>query len=131
MLWVKINGNTPLEGGTGYAKILKPRLDKVIYHFLLAGLRLDKVWVGVQKLLKLLLVLRQPEKIRLLLCLCDLSAAVGAFAVCELGLGVEALARDAVPSLVFALVDIPLLIELAEYLLDAPFVILVGGSYKS
>ena len=40
---IKINGDTPLERGTGNAKILKSCLEEVIYHFLLSRLGLDKL----------------------------------------------------------------------------------------
>ena len=52
--------------------------------------------------------------------------AVGALAVDELGLGKEALAGHAVIALVFALVDIALIVELFEDLLDLFFVIGIG-----
>ena len=31
---IKINGNAPLKRGTGNAKVLKSRLEEIVYHFL-------------------------------------------------------------------------------------------------
>ena len=71
------------------------------------------------------LILAHFEEIAFFLHALDGAAAVGAHAVFELQLGPERFARRAVPALVFALVNVALLIEFDEDLLDAADVFFV------
>ena len=105
-------------------------LDEVVEHFLLAAFGIDKVGVLLDEFLKLLLILGETKEIRLFLHRLNLAAAGGALAVYKLALCPEALARCAVESLVAALVNIVLLIELLENLLNDLFVVGVGGADK-
>ena len=57
-----------------------------------------------------------------------LSAAVGAFAVHQLGFGEKGFTGGTVHTLIVALVDIALIIELFEYFLNLGFVIRIGGA---
>ena len=58
----------------------------------------------------------------------DLASAVGALAVLQLALRPEALAGSAVFALVLSLVDIAIVVELAEHRLNCLYVIVVCGA---
>lgn len=73
-------------------------------------------------------VLGQAEEVGLLLGIHHVPAAVGALAVLELGLRPEGFAGLAILAHIFALVDVPLLIELLEDLLHGLHVVVVGGA---
>ena len=130
MLWVKVNRNTPLEGASAYAQILKTRLYEVVYHFLFTAFGIDEVRVAFDVVLKLFLIFRKLEEVCLLLCRLYLSATVGAFSVNKLTFCPEAFARCTVKSLIFTFVNVTLVVQLFEYLLNSLFVIVVGCSYK-
>ena len=59
-------------------------------------------------------VFAHPEEVGFFLGFGDLAPAVGAFAIHQLAVGPERLARRAVFALIGALVDIALLVQLAE-----------------
>ena len=127
VLFVKGDGNAPLEGRARHAEVLQTGLDEVVDQ--LGSARFGAQIVGLgQQLFDSVRKGRHLEEIRLLLCLGDLSAALGALAVHELTLCPEALAGRAVFALVFALVDIAAVIELLEDFLHALDVIVVGGA---
>ncbi len=75
-------------------------------------------------------VVAHLEEVGLLLLLSGLPAAVGALAVYELALGEEGLALVTIEALIGALVDVPLVVELFEYLLNLFYVVVVGGADK-
>ena len=128
VLIVKIHGNTPLKRGTGNAKVLKPCLKEVVYHFLFSGFGRDKVGVAFDMIDKTLCILVHIEEVRLLTRSLHGTSAVGALAVNSLRVGKEGLTGSAVPALVFALVDIAVLIELCKYLFNSFLVVFVGGA---
>ena len=73
-------------------------------------------------------VLAHLEEVGLLGVLMGLPAAVGTLAVYQLALGQKGLALVAVEAFIGALVDVPLVVELLEYLLDLFYVVVVGGA---
>src|SRR5204863_1885067 len=75
-------------------------------------------------------VARQAEEVRLLLGPLHLVPLVGAEAVDDLVLGVERLARGAVPAGVAVLGDVPPRLDLREERLDAPAVTGLRGAEK-
>ena len=75
-------------------------------------------------------VLAHTEEICLLLGRLNRAAAIRTFAVYQLGLCKEGLAGSAVHSLVMALVNISLVVELLENLLDLSLVVCVCGADK-
>ena len=127
VLVVKGYGNAPLEGRARNAEVLKTGTDKVVYKLRRAGLGTEIVGFGEQ-FLNAVGKRRHLEEVRFLLCLGDLSAALGALAVNELALSPEALAGRAVFAAVLALVDISLVVECLEDFLDALDVVVVGGA---
>src|SRR5699024_2594846 len=70
------------------------------------------------------------EEVCLFLCRLARTTAVRTFAIHELGLCEERLARGTVHSLIISLVDVPLVIELLKDLLYLFFMIRVGGTDK-
>ena len=130
MTRVKVDGNAPCEARSRNAKVLEAGVNKVVDHFVDAGLRLEEIGLG-QKLAHTVCVLGKAEEIRLFLRIVDLAAAVGALAVLELALGPERLARRAVFALVRALVDVAVFIHFAENLLDCRDMIIVRRADKT
>ena len=128
VLGVEVHRNAPLDGGTADAQILQAGLEEVVDHFVLAGRGLDEIGVLLDILDQPVLILAQLEEIGFLAGLFHGAAAVGAVAVLQLQFGEEALAGGAVPALVAALVDVALLVKLAEDLLHGLYMALVGGA---
>ena len=121
----EIDRNPPAEGRSGNAEILKPRQQEVVHHLVLPRLRLDEVRMGVDVVDQPVCVAAHPEEISRLGGGLDITAVQRAFAVHQLGFGVEGLALLAVHTLVFAQIDIALVVHFPENLLDLLFVILV------
>ena len=128
VLVVKVNGNTPLKGGTGNAKILQTCLEEVVYHFLFAKLGLNEIGVFLDVLHQTVGIFAHFEEVSFFFCLRELATAVGALAVSGLCVGKEGLAGSAVPTLVFALVNVALLVKFLKDLLYSRLVIIVGGA---
>ena len=128
VLFVEVHGYAPCEAGTGYAKVLKARQQEVVQHLVGAGGRLYEVRVILYVLYEAGGILAHLEEVALLLDLLDGHAAVRAAAVLQLALQPEALAGGAIPALVGGLVNIALLVQLAEYLLHGLYVVIVGGA---
>ena len=118
MAVVKVDGNAPLERSPGYAEILQASLEEVVDHFLFPQLGLNEVGVLVNVGHQTVGILAHFEKVRLLLCLRERRAAVGALAALRLRCGKKGFAGRAIPPLVFAFVNVPLLIETAEDFLN-------------
>ena len=121
---VKVHGNAPGKARTGHAEVLQAGVNEIVDHLVHAGLWLEEVGLG-QKLADTAGVFGEAEEIGLLLRVMHLAAAVGTFAVFELALGPERLARRAVFSFIRALVDIAVFIHLAEDLLNRRDMIVV------
>ena len=117
MARVKVYRNAPAERGAGNAQVLQPRLEEVVYHLVLAALRLDELGVLLDVLHQTVGVLAHAEEVSLLLGIHARAAAVRAAAVLQLALGPEGLTRLAVFTLVRTLVNIALIIQLFEDLL--------------
>ena len=129
--------DAPGERGAGDAEILETvglvtvlvdlGLEEVVDQFRRAGARAEVVGLG-EELLDALRKGSHLHEVRFLGGVDDVAAAVGALAVLELRLRPEALAGGAVLALVFAFVDIALLIKGVEDLLNRLDVVVVGGA---
>ena len=128
VLIVEGDGYAPLEGGTGYAQILKTGKQEVVEHFLLAAFGLDELGIVFDILNESIGILAHLEEVSLFLGTGHFTSAVGAFAVNKLGFGEEGLAGYAVPTLVFIFIDIALVVQLLEDVLNGLFVVGVGGT---
>ena len=128
MLGVEVHRDAPLDGGTADAQILQAGLEEIVDHFIFAGGGLDEIRMLLDVPDQPVLILAQLEEIGFLAGLFHGAAAVGAVAVLQLQFGEEALAGGAVPALVAALVDVALLVELAEDLLHGLHMTLVRGA---
>ena len=128
VLGIEPDGDTPGEGGARDAQVLQAGLQEVVDHLVLAREGQDERGVLLVILQQAVGILAHAEEVRLLLGGLHLPPAVGAFAVFELRGGPERLARGAVQPLVGALVDVPLLVQLAEDLLHLLLVVGVGGA---
>ena len=131
MTRVKIHRHAPAERRAGDAQILQPGLEEIIHHLVFPGFRLDKLRV-------LLNIVRQPvgvfahaEEISLFTGFFYLRAAIRAFAVHKLAFGEKGFAGVAVPALIVAFVNIPLVIEFLKNLLHFFFVHRVRGAHKA
>ena len=124
---VEVHRHAPGEGGAGDAQILQAGLDEVVHHLIDPAAGLQEVGV-LQQMPDAVGVLGQAEEVGLLLGIHHVPAAVGALAVLELGLRPEGFAGLAILAHIFALVDVPLLIELLEDLLHGLHVVVVGGA---
>ena len=126
---VEVHGHAPGKARAGDAEILQSALavDEVMDHLVHAARGLKELAAG-QKRSHAVSVLAQTEEVGFLLGVLDLAAAVGAAAVYELALGPEALARRAVHAGILALVDIAVVVHLAENALDALDVVIVRGA---
>ena len=131
VLLVKVHGYAPGEAGAGYAKVLKAGQQEVVQHLVGAGGGLNEVRVILYVLYKAGGVLAHLKEVALLLDLLHRPAAIRAAAVLELALQPEALAGGAVPALVGGLIYVTLLVQLAEYLLNGLYVVIVGGADKA
>ncbi len=125
MLVIEIHGDAPFERGPGDAQILQTGQQEVVHHLILSGFRLDEFGMGIDILDQAVGIFAHLKEIGFLLRRLHGSAAVRALAVHELGFRKEGFARRAVQSLIIALVDIALLIELPEDLLDLHFVVMI------
>ena len=125
---IKVHRNAPAERGTGNAQVLQTRLEEVVYHLVLAALRLDELGVLLDMLHQAVGVLAHAEEVCFLLGVYARAAAVRAAAVLQLALGPEGLTRLAVFALVRTLVNIALIIQLFEDLLHLFLVHRVGGA---
>ena len=130
VLRVEINRNPPFKGSTGNTQILQARKQEVVHHLIFTGNRLDELRVLIDIIDESLRIFAHTEEICLFLRRLYRTSAVRAFAVYDLGLGPEGLARGTVKSLVAALVNIALIIELLENLLYLRLMILVSGADK-
>ena len=130
MLGVKVHRHAPGKAGAGNTQVAQALLDEV-NHLVFAALRLDELGVLFIQLQNAVAVFGKTEEIGLFLSPFDLTAAVGAFAVLQLGLGPESLTVGAVPALILALIDLPAVVQLFENLLHALDVIVVGGADKT
>ena len=128
MARVKVYRNAPAERGAGNAQVLQTRLEEVVYHLVLAALRLDELGVLLDVLHQAVGVLAHAEEVCFLLGVYARAAAVRAAAVLQLALGPEGLTRLAVFALVRTLVNIALIIQLFEDLLHLFLVHRVGGA---
>ena len=129
MLGVKIHRNPPGEAGSGYTQVIQAVFDK-LDHLVFPALRLDKVRLILVKLQQPVGIVSQLKEIGFLLGPLYLTAAVGAFAVLQLGFRPKGLTRGAIPALIFALVDFAPVIKLFENFLHRFYMVIVGGTDK-
>ena len=125
---VKVHGNAPAEGSTGYAQILQTGFQEVVYHFFLAGLGLNELRMLLDVLHQAILIFAHFEEVGFLFSLLNFAATVGALAVHQLALGEEGFTGYAVPTFVITFVNVALLIQLFEDLLYGLLVVGIGGS---
>ena len=130
MLRIEIHRDTPFKGGTGYTEILQTRKQEVVHHLILSGNRLNEFRMLVDMVDQAVSVFTHTEEISLFLGRLHLAAAVRTLAVHQLGLGPEGLAGRTVHTLVSALVDIALVIQLLEDLLYLLFMVIICGADK-
>ena len=128
MLRIKVDRNAPFEGCSGYTQILQTRQQEVVHHLILSGYRLDKLRMCIDMLDQTVCIFAHLEEISLFLRRLYLTSAVRAFAVYQLGLGPEGLAGSTVQSLIRALVNIALVVQLFEDLLYLLLMILISGT---
>ena len=132
MLGIKVHRHAPLEAGAGYAQILQAGLEKIVDHLVGAGSGLDEIGMRLQIVQQPILIFAHAEEVAFLLHglhgTAAVRAALDAVLFYHLRGGPEGLAGRAVQTLIGALVDIALLVELAENLLHNLFVTLVGGA---
>ena len=128
MLGIKVHGNAPLDAGPADAQILESGLQEVVDHLVGAAGGLDEIRVLLDVPDQPGSVLVHPEEIALLLRLLHGAAAVRAAPVLQLQLRPEALAGRAVPALVFRLVNVALVVQLAEDLLHRLDMAVVRGA---
>ena len=125
---IKVHGNTPAEGSTGYAQILQTGFQEIVYHFFLAGLGLNELRMLLDVLHQAILIFAHFEEVSFFFGLFNFAATVGAFAVHQLALGEEGFTGYAVPAFVVTFVNVALLVELFEDLLYGLLVVGIGGS---
>src|SRR5690554_6926045 len=120
MFAVKGDGNSPGKSGPGDTKILQTGTEKIIDHLISSRYRLNELRVGFNMFQETVGIFRETKKITLFVYDLNFPAAVRTSALHQLPFQPKGLTGGTVPTLVFALVDIPLLMEAAENLLD-PF----------
>ena len=125
MLIIKVYRDPPLEGGSGNTQILQARKQEVVHHFILSGYRLYKFRMAVNMLDQSVSIFAHSEKICLFLCRLYLSSAVRTFAVHKLGFCPEGFTGCTVQSLIGALVNISLIVQLLKDLLYLFFMIII------
>ena len=131
VLRIKVHRNAPFEGRTRHAQILQAGTQEVGKHFRRARGGLNEIRMLFNILNEPVLIFAGFEEIRFLAHALDRTAAVGTdMAFLQLRLRPVRFAGGAVPALVFALVDIALLVELTENLLHDHFMPLIGGADK-
>ena len=132
MLGIKINRHAPGEAGAADAQILQAGLEEVVDHLIGAAGGLDEIRMVLDVIDQPVLILAHTEEIAFFGYKLGGTAAVGAhfYAVLfhQLAGGPESFAGGAVLAFVRCLIDIALLVELAEDLLHNLLVTLVGGT---
>ena len=132
MLGVEVHGHAPLHAGAADAQILQAGLEEIVDHFIGALGGLDKLGMGFDVVDHPVLILAHTEEIAFLLHGLAGAAAVRthllAILVHQLGGGPEGFAGGAVHAFVFGLVNVALLVELAEDFLDDPGVAVFRGA---
>ena len=135
--------DAPIERGARDGEVLEAALDEA-HDLVAANLRLDEVGMGGVEVQQRLLELGKLEEPALLLDALERTLAVGAqrdgglvvvavlvgVGVAHVGLSEVGLLRHAVPALVGALVDVPLLLEVLPEVLHRLDVALLGGADK-
>ena len=124
---VKSYGNSPLEARSRNAEIFKTRLDEVVYKLGRSCLRTEVVCFG-EKLLDAVCKRRHFEEVSLFLSFDNISSALGAFAVNELGFCPEAFARSTVFSDIFTLINVSSVVKLLEDFLYGLNMVIVGSA---
>ena len=130
MLRIKIHRDSPLKGGTGYTEILQARKQKIIHHLIFPGHRLNEFRMAVDMIYQAVRILAHTEEIRLFLRRLHLTAAVRTLTIHQLGRSPEGFAGSTVQSLIGALVNIALVIELLENLLYLLLMVVIRRADK-
>ena len=132
VLGVEIHGNAPLEGGAGDAQILQAGLEEVVDHLIGPGLGLNEVRMLLQILHQPGGVFAHAEEIAFLVGHFHGPAAIGAHLHAvffhQLGRRPEGFAGRAVHALIFAFVNISLIVEFLEDFLHDLLVAGLGGA---
>ncbi|MNP21850.1 hypothetical protein D3C76_1144850 [compost metagenome] len=135
MLRISFNLYSPFKGSPGYGKVLKARLDKIVYHFVLTGFWLYKRRVLLIELQKTINIFTHAEEIGLLFYEFYGVTAIRTFTTCyfaffiffnlnKLCFCIESLVRDTVPAFIFSFVDVTLLDQAVEDFFHNDFVAL-------
>ena len=121
--------NTPIEGGSGDAKIVEARFDEVVDHLRLAALWGDKGWVFVIELQKLVDIFAASEEIGRLLFLHYWTTTFWADVLrTDLSFSPIGLFVDAIPTFVGAKIGIIVFDERGKNLLNGFIVAWLGGT---
>ena len=127
---IKVDRNAPGKRGSGYAQILQTGFEEVVDHLVFPAFRLDKIRMGLNVVHQTLCIFLHIEEIGFFSGFVNRPAAVRAVAVLQLGFRPERFAGGTVPALVFAFVNIALLIKLFKNFLHRFFMLLIRGADK-
>ena len=81
---IEIYRNSPFEGGSGYAEILKSREKEVIHHFVLTRFRLNEIRMCFDMLDQTVCIFAHFEEVCFFFCRNAWASAVRTFAVYKL-----------------------------------------------
>ncbi|MNN08219.1 hypothetical protein D3C81_1210690 [compost metagenome] len=120
MLRISFNLYSPFKRSSGYRKILKTRLDKIVNHFVLTGFWLNKRWILLIELQKAIDIFTHTEEIGFLFNKLYRVTAIRTFTpnyftffiffnLNKLCFCIKGLIRDTVPAFIFPFVDVALL----------------------
>ena len=130
MLIINRYWNTPIKGGTGNTQILHALINKV-NHLIATGYRLDKIWIFFNIFQEMIGILTDFEEICLLRNLLYRTVTIWTAAIfIQLMLSPIAFTWSTIKAGIGPLVNIPLGINTAEYLLNHLFMTLLCGTNK-
>ena len=128
MLGVEFHGNAPGERRARHAQILQAGAQEVVQHLIGAGNRLNEFRVLLDVIDQPILVFAHAQEIAFFLHQFHGAAAIGAATVHHLRGRPEGFAGRAIQALIFALVDVALVVELLEDLLHDLHMARLGGA---
>ncbi len=130
MFFIKRHLNTPIKRGAGNAQILQALLHKV-NHLVAAAFRLDKIWVGLNKLQPAVGIFAHFEEVAFLLRHLHRPATIRAnVPLRQLMLREKGFTGRAIPTGILGFINIPLVINLLEQTLYHLLMPLFRGADK-